>query len=644
MAFSFFNQTLLYIILQNQTSKVKQFIKDVPSYIPSNINLFKNLTDSQKINLTKGKIMSSFKNTKAWATSFGNNLSSTWLEKFKLNKNSTKTIQEEAINHPTNNKIQTINTLIHTKISNYKLNNWSYSIIPPLSLTKIKINESYPCLSSIYNFFNHIDRIYLIIYIGEIFLSYLLFVFIFKFIKKCYNRRQTKKIANLVDFFVNQYGISTITIIKSIDGYDKGIFEKQKHPEKNPSIYSSQYADVSAPKKFTNYDDAKKAAEKIYYIPAKYKHCLGGANLIMYASSAVLSDCNGISLYCPSVLGFIRNQSSKSIFNLVKTGVISMTPISVHSPGAVTITNNKNYLVKVDISKGTILEGRLPSQSPIFTTENVYVTLKAKESQNIKLNHKPLYPEYESTMWTCSRCNVSCAYPHHICPCNGNCCHTNYSCQKEGEYLATGFINPDAEPPKQDQPNKENEYSRVDESCNIWNDKLKNKKINKSCIAYRPLDFLKEMNGQEMKYAIHEANVVEIDGDYYLIEKMGPDSSSKNKNGYIDTRHCKVEGNNVISEDGKTLRINENWKQPSQTITGQDIWNRIQNNDAYSLGDKNCQDFARNLIGECNFSKPKAKNATLYGNAIIEALSISQGGVCDHYMYRNFGVVQVPPF
>lgn len=352
-----------------------------------------------------------------------------------------------------------------------------------------------------------------------------------------------------------------------------------------------------------------------------------------------------------------------------------MTSISVHSPGVVTITNNKEYKIKVSISKGTILDGSSPNLSPLVTTESVFIELSGKESQQIKLNNKPLFPEKEiltgTTMWTCSFCHVSCAYPYHICPCNGNCSHGSYSCFTTGTYHATSFVKFDteqdshkltSEQSSQNQSNNNNinqEYCRIDDSCNAWNNDLENKKINKSCIAYNPLKPMKELYDQTMKYAIHEANVMEIGDDYYLIEKMGPDplgsiqsssSSSKknkdiNKNGYINTRHCKVDGNKIITDDGDVLKINEEWKTPSKDIYGKDVFDRIQNQAPYSLDDKNCQDFARNLFPECNFDKPKAKNAKLINNAIVEGLSntLPPREISDIYMYKNFGIAQIAP-
>lgn len=291
MIFGLFNHTLLFIYLQNQTSNLKElYNRHIPSFF----------TDSPTINSTREKMILAFKRYKLWDYIFGKNLTSN-SQLILINKTNTTHLNQEKVIIQSKNNFN-FNKFLHDKIIKCKISNISYSIISPQSLSKIQYLESYPYILRI---LDNIDRVYLFIYISEIILLITLLFIIKKIIKKYIANRKTKKILKLLEFFEDNYSISEITFIKPIKGYDQDIFKKQKHPEKNPSIYSSEYADISPPKHFSNYNEAKEKADKIYAIPENCKDCLGGANLMMYASSTILSN-EGFTLYCPSVFGFIR--------------------------------------------------------------------------------------------------------------------------------------------------------------------------------------------------------------------------------------------------------------------------------------------------------------------------------------------------
>lgn len=333
---------------------------------------------------------------------------------------------------------------------------------------------------------------------------------------------------------------------------------------------------------------------------------------MMYASSTVFSYSNEpFCLYSPLYFGFYRNSSSRSLFNLVKKGDVSMTTLTSHSPPATTITNNTERALDIYIPKGTILEGINIKMKPVVTTEDFRMKLPAKENVSIKLDCGTLTLPgnvVEQMMWTCSYCNVSCRYPNHICPCNGNCNHTPESRYTGNEYLLTSFIQPYKTP----EPGK----PKINTTSDLWNKELRDLKVESMCIASRLVKAMGHYWPGEDKYdaAVHEAIIFKMSNNkYILVEKMdGGD-------GIINTFPCEVNGN-IVTTANDTLEIDpeEKWRMPLKTIYGKNVYDRLTNEVAYSTLYDNCQKFARMSFPEAKFSPPKYNGMKLFWRGLAE--------------------------
>lgn len=250
---------------------------------------------------------------------------------------------------------------------------------------------------------------------------------------------------------MEEYDATNITFVNSFNEYDNELFEPSKKFDQDYSIYSAQYEDLCPPKMYSRFDDAKTKAEEIYAIPKNCQNCLGGANLMLFASLTIgEQNEDDFKLYSPMEFGFYRNQSSKCLFNLVKKGDLSMDAFSVNSPASTIIRNNTNRWIDVFIPKKTILEGINISMPPIFTNENISIKIPPKENKPIQINHSPFQSSsgYNpiSKIWSCSNCGTSCEYPNHICKCTARgegCSHFTFSETSSGQFKLTNFFCPD---------------------------------------------------------------------------------------------------------------------------------------------------------------------------------------------------------
>jgi hypothetical protein len=137
-------------------------------------------------------------------------------------------------------------------------------------------------------------------------------------------------------------------------GFDADLFTLHEDPEDNPSVLSSGYFDWHPPLKTTE-QIAARLVKEIYAIPANCQHCLGGGELILRQSSQA---CQGgpFFLFSPIHFHVFRNTSPRSLFNLVKTGVLTMTTPTCHSPLSFDITNVGTESVQVYLPTGSIFE------------------------------------------------------------------------------------------------------------------------------------------------------------------------------------------------------------------------------------------------------------------------------------------------
>ena len=168
----------------------------------------------------------------------------------------------------------------------------------------------------------------------------------------------------------------------------------------------------------------------------------------------------------------------------------------------------------------------------------------------------------------------------------------------------------------------------VSPSCDIW-DELSDKQIVRGCIAKTPLLNLKESKHKKIDIFRHEALIVEVEnGDYYCIEKMGPDSKKFSKNGkypygHIDTHKCKVVDDKVYLDNNCVYKKDsiEDWREPSEDTYCSEIAENIHNQPPYSLKNFNCQNLSRNLIKNLDFHPQKAKKLKLMIGGGLELAS-----------------------
>lgn len=669
-----FNRTMIYFLLNNHTiwvinksqdacASIKSYWRSIQNYSLSTVKYYSsNFTEKFSI-LFKKRL--NFLSNSSFITFSKLHDFKTNIFKFNLSKNITKSFPKklQSLTKYLNitKKETQINTVIQPRLSTpnlwlyYHLNDtnfikWSYSFIPPKQIPQTQLTKSYPFLIKIINTLNKCDRLYLMIYFFEVLILILTLLLITKKIILIKRNRKNKKIflEQLNSIFIDM-DIDFINFFKCPDGYDDDIFQSTgdiEEDKKNPSVFSYSYSDIHYPKKYKNMEEMKNESKKMYSIPKEFKSCLGGHNLMVIGSAIKYNDTT--ILHCPIDLGLYRNKSCKSLFNLVKTGKVTMSPLSVNSPAKTLLQNNTKKPISVIIPKNTVLDSNSIDRYPLVTTEAAKITLPPKGSANATLKHKPLewlneqIRLYQKEIWSCSNCGEWCIKPHHLCHCTRNgkgCCHNGGIPYKySGKYVMTPFIHLDQSQQQNyhnaserqntnTEKNNEEEYCAVQQSCDIWNKELRDRKIKRVAIAKRPLNSMKEFYKNEFYFAVHESVVVETeDGKYYNIEKMQPDNTYKN--GRIDTRSCNLNGNIVeFPNENYTIdkRARSNWRDISDyNIKGEIIYKRLQKNKKYNVYKDNCQEFATSLIPEAKFEK-RTSGLLLMTGGLFEGLN--------HWMY-----------
>lgn len=436
---------------------------------------------------------------------------------------------------------------------------------------------------------------------------------------------------------------SEIKIIDPPKEYDREIFFPED-PINNPSIYSDNYEDCGSPKVFSSLSELEKEAKKIYQMPEKYKNSLGGANLMVFSSQAAKEKLNSneYKLYSPLFFGFYRNQSSKSLFNLVKTGKVAIKPFSVHSPATTTLTNNTNQTLNINIPKGTILEGTNENQAPIQTTEDYNITIQPHNTITAQLEHKPLnfMDEYLKIL----ELKLEFERKGYVYGFYGDYLSMRYNCS--GEYKLTCFFNPELkEEIVQKHLPDSSELCSIHQSCEMLKTDFKDKKVKRMCIAKIPLKNMEQKEGEDFKYAIHEGVVIEFEsGECIVVEKFGSDSSTSishreriDPRGQIETHKCKVSGNDVyVHDEIYEIMQDSQWRNIDSVLTGAEIYDRIQSSPKYEATTTNCQHFARTTFPEANFSPQKAQGTKLVTKVTKEV--INHTGYCAKDLYKQLQI------
>jgi hypothetical protein len=137
-------------------------------------------------------------------------------------------------------------------------------------------------------------------------------------------------------------------------------------PGDDPSILSETYFDWHPPLKTTR-ETAERLVKEMYSIPVTCEHCLGAGALILSQSLAA-SGSGQFHLFSPSHFRLSRTGGPHSLFNLIKTGALTMTAPSGPSPLRFEVTSTSADPVEFCLAKGSVFEPLLITSSPISQT------------------------------------------------------------------------------------------------------------------------------------------------------------------------------------------------------------------------------------------------------------------------------------
>jgi hypothetical protein len=513
---------------------------------------------------------------------------------------------------------------------------WSYSILPPVSLTGLPV-----CMLPIRLLCELFDRTGLVMLVVFFIFGYILYKLYC--IIKAEVRRQYDRIVNHEIVRKDLTDLAhQIQFVTALEDYDDDLFEIQKEPENNPSVLSPMYSDYQAPVKLSH-DEAKRYVDTVYPIPASYQNWLGAGDFILEHSWYHSSVDEGtpptkLMLFSPADLGLNRNTSPRSVFNLVITGQLEMTcSPSVNSPCSVTLKNPSDQPKPYSLPKGTVFCGERGQSPPIKTTASIWGILGAFATIVLSIPWIPMeigfcwmwrliWPVgYNGGWWTWVWTPISVpAGSYRLTP----------FIQAAKQVRARPFLTP---PQQLADPTWQPGGAKCDlEGCDILKERLANVKVRSMQPCRRSLEgtnYIDKHHLLRVKDAYHESFLTEFeDGTHVLLEKMR------------EGKHCVIRGHVVeppprdLDQLGFIDNTNKrHWRDPNNeamapndndrliTVTGNDLYRAVEENSgSYRLVWRDCRHFASNL---CDKFGIQGRSVNKY--AIIRTFSVVFGAFID---------------
>jgi hypothetical protein len=548
--------------------------------------------------------------------------------------------------------------MIHTWILTTRLIEWSYTVLPPFDPTPY-LPTSMEHIQAIGSLFDRADFFLLVPCLLVIWLVSRIFRFFRQWlydmiVTRWRMKRQMKKF------------MARFPIIKSMEGYDSDLFAIQKNPRKNPSVLSEYYSDYHRPMR-VSIEDARKLVDTIYPIPAKYRRCLAGGDLIFHQSQYYSFSPDAprppeFRLYSPISLGLNRNASPRSVFNLVITGQLEMSPPSVNSPCTFTLTNPTSETKDWSMPQGTVFASLDDSRMSIKTTENISGSLSSGESTTVSA---PFAGMETGLRWYCRNCGDVAAYNDHNCRCtgyqsypngNGICSHDNGTIlPSAGSYGMSPWVELHAlisrdgpiitaAPPEP--------KSVIDPGCHMLDSVFATKKITDllpCCRPISPMIDIAERGKYEMYDSRHAGLLAKFeDGQHMLIEKF-----NEGGQGLIHGEVVNPPGKDgkFKAEDGKVYSFDEGLplQKPRDahgkfvTITGEELMHSVMaHNEEYDLCNSNCQHFTTDVRRDFRIPAPEVPTGKIFlFKAIVDIAEALLGAFTENNReyYKKYGVL-----